>query len=141
MAIFCAILVLVCMVFPHAVHGDDGQAAERAELIAALMHSDMFYGSDDYFGDHRELAYADRVVPTSSAKKEEPGETKAEVKAPADNASDENPSDDAPSDDETPVDPPAVEPPSDDGTGDDIGDDISDDIGDDIGDDISDPGG
>lgn len=37
------------------------------DYVAMQMQNDMFYGTDDFFGEHQDLAYADRVVPQPKA--------------------------------------------------------------------------
>jgi hypothetical protein len=34
------------------------------KIISQQMQNDMFYGTDDYFGQNRDLSYCDSVVPT-----------------------------------------------------------------------------
>ena len=141
------LFALACMPVSSVSYGDEEPAAKRAALIAAQMHNDMFYGSDDYFGDHRDLAYADRVVPGDSAAKKRAVATKAAPTqtSPAKSKVSDRKSrstdaggtsgDDGGSDDDTPAVPPGGDPDPGDDPADDIGDDISDDVGDDIGDD------
>ena len=124
------------------LRADEDKASEQAALLAALIHNDMFYGSDDYFGDHRDLAYADRVEPTEETKQAEskPAESTPSGGAPqvdsgGDSGNDGTRADNGEDggDDDTPAEPPDNGTPPDDDTDDDIGDDVGDDIGDDVG--------
>ncbi len=130
-----------------STEGDDELGAA---LLSAVIHNDMFYGADDYFGDHRDLVYVDRVEPTpvgaeqsetasnpeasSGAGGTSPDDGNAEVSGDDSLAGDPAPGDGS-EDDDTPVAPPVDPPADDDGPADDIADDISDDVGGDIGDD------
>lgn len=123
-------------------HADEDEASRQADLLAALIHNDMFYAADDYFGDHRDLAYADRVEPTKETKRADatPAESTPSGGTPQvdgggdsgnDGAGDGTPDDGG--DDDTPAEPPDAGTTPGDGADDDIGDDVGDDIGDDVG--------
>jgi hypothetical protein len=55
-----AALLLMLMLNTYCVHS----GAQKKDLIDKQVYSDMAYGSDDYFGENTDLAYADGATPT-----------------------------------------------------------------------------
>ena len=134
----------------NADYGDD----ERAAFLKAQVQNDMFYGADDYFGDYRDLAYADRVQLVSTPTRQPAasqtsgtrtprssggsptsaggnGSTLSETTGGDTDDSTIGSDDDSPTDGILPDDSDTI----DDGPDGDVDDDIADDISDDIGDD------
>ena len=62
-----AMLVVAAMWICPAMAGP-GEAPNKdskEKLIDLQINSDMLYGTDDYFGDTRDVVYIDTVVPSS----------------------------------------------------------------------------
>jgi hypothetical protein len=59
-ALVPAALLLMLMANTNCVNS----SAKKKDLIDEQVYSDMMYGSDDYFGENTDLAYADGATPT-----------------------------------------------------------------------------
>ncbi|MBT3193317.1 MAG: hypothetical protein HN341_12250 [Verrucomicrobia bacterium] len=121
-------------------HAGDAEtkSAERADQLAALIHNDMFYGADDYFGEHRDLAYADRVEPTDSgttAGAESDEQTQVSGNSSASGGTSQGGGGGGDGGDDTSAENPGSPSDADDDTADDISEEVNDDVGDNVGDD------
>ena len=68
--LFCAYLTLVLVFAAAALRAEEEEkeidVLDEDALIFEQMDNDMFLGSDDYFGEDTELAYADVATPENS---------------------------------------------------------------------------
>ena len=136
--ILCAV-VLVVLLGGSAVAGPEpaeGEGKKSADFLATLIHNDMFYGSDDYFGDHRDLAYADRVAPTAEPETQSTTATTTETRTEVSSGAGHSSTTDAST--STTPEVSADITPVDDFVSDDSADDVSDEVDDDVGDVVGD---
>lgn len=63
-----AILLVCALTGPLTAEEESSDAslpAEKGNFVDALMHRDMFYGADDYFGGDRDISYIDNARPSA----------------------------------------------------------------------------